>query len=262
LFVLGAEFIKSIFVPLLYDNYYQGNYIMAMLLTMLVGTKHCIFPFVGYAFFGGVISLLLYRDRNNSRILKIIGYSLSLFFGIIAAIDAILNGIPQLIALYHPFFLYILNLSLQISLGTFCLTIFDTVPISERKFKTRFKLLVPFRRLSTVSLTIFMTEQTIAGLYTKLFIIIFPNSMQNILFLFFIYIPIYMVLWFEFIALWEKNYFKYSIEWFLAKLFRSSPKKDILGIEENIYKNSGFLNREEYKAIKNGKKYEVETDAD
>jgi hypothetical protein len=257
LFVFLAEPIKTWLIPVLYTTYENHQYFYAMVLTWFVGTKHCIFPFVGYAFFGGILSLTIYKHHNNRKQLQRIGYSLSLFFGILAIWDAIKNGIPELIGLYHPYFLYMLNLSLQLWIATLVLSSFDMIPMDQRKNYARYRFLVPFRRLSTISLTLFLTEQTIAAIYTRISIWLFPHLMDSIVFIMTIWVPFYMYCWFEAIRIWEKNNFKYSIEWWLARIFGGKNKaegEDILNIEKNIYQNSGFVNREEYYAIKQGVK--------
>jgi hypothetical protein len=249
-FIFMAEPIKSLLIPVLNSTYENHQYIIAMILTWFVGTKHCIFPFVGYAFFGGVLAMGFYRHQNNARQIQIIGFSLAAFFGFITIYDYIKNGIPELIGLYHPFFLYMMNLSLQLLVATIVLSSFDMIPMEKRKNHARYRFLVPFRRLSTVSLTLFMTEQTTAAIYTQISVLIFPKLLQSNLFLLFVWIPFYLYCWFEVIAFWEKYNFKYSVEWWLARIFGGKKEGDILNIQKNIYENSGFANREEYFIIK------------
>jgi hypothetical protein len=253
-FVLIAIPVQNLLTPVLYENFEQGNYVVAMLLTWLVGSKHCLFPFVGYAFFGAFLSLHFHEKPANYRKVKIVGYSTMFFFISLAVASAIYEGgVPELVGLYHPFFLFTLNLGLQFFLATTFLLSFDTTPIEERRDKPRYTKIIGFRRFSTISLTLFLTEEIVAALYTGLFIFLFPELMKNLLFVLFVYTPILMYFWFAIVSKWEKHNFKYSFEWMLICLMKRinpNTNKDLLGVKKIIYNTSGFKDREDFYANK------------
>ena len=260
IFVLGADPIQDLLIPHLYAQFEAGNYVIAMILTWLVGTKHCIFPFVGYGFFGGMFGLLWIRRepmREKIRKVKRVGYSFATFFLAIAVGDAILHGIPDLVGLYHPFFLYTLNLSLQLYIATFCLLFFDVIPEEERCEYARYRRIIIFRRLSVLSLSVFFIEQTTAALFTGLFLWIAPALLESFIFILVIFVPLYTYLFLMMVNRWEKFNFKYGMEWFLVCLVKGkkvTSDEDLLGVQRFIYKSSGYCSADEYFAAKQERK--------
>jgi hypothetical protein len=253
IFILIAVPVQNLLKPVLFENYENGNYIIAMLLTWLVGSKHCLFPFLGYAFFGAFLTLRFHRKPLNKRKLLLEGYATIILFLGLAALDVILNGFPELVGLYHPFFLFTLNFGLISVLATYFIAKYDLVPLEKRRDIPRFTKIVGLRRFSTISLTLFLTEEIIAVLYTRLFIFLFPELMKSLVFVLFVYTPPLILSWFEVVSRWEKHNFKYSIEWMLVCLMkRIDPRtnKDLLGVQKIIYHTSGFKDREDFYANK------------
>ena len=230
-----------------------------LILSWFVGGKQCIFPFVSYAFFSGILTLYLRDKKPNFQGMARFSYLFSAFILMMGIIHGIINGFPSVSEWYfgyHPFFLYHLNLAAQLIWFSSFVLFFDTIPIKERKSHKRYKYVIIFQRLSTISLTIFLFEEIFAAVYSKFTEIIFPNMIiQNNLFLF-IWTFFYTFIWISTLNNWDKNCnFKFSIEWFLARIFagkstKKDSKRDYLNLDFMIYYPLGVKDKKEYYANK------------
>ncbi len=260
LIIYIAEPVKNWLIPILYEQHDQKNYAVSMLLTWLVGTKHCIFPFLGYAFVGAYYGLYFRRDYVDFKKVRNQAIYLSLVFFIPPVILGLVRGFPSiddLIGLYHPPFLYLINAGLEILFMTLSIWYLDRIPPEQRKDHRRFRMVVIFQRLSLISLTVFLMEEPMAGIYTKITKLILPGLLESHVFLIF-WTACYTFIWIYAVNKWDKKgNFKYTFEWAI-KCARSGinikSNGDILNLQKHIYEALGFESKEEYYELKRQRK--------
>ena len=249
IFLYSAPSLQSILTPVAQDSYTNGNYIISMLLTWLIGIKHCVFPFMGHAICGGTIALFLLHDKNSKNLMKYRNVLVIVNF-IIFFISLIVNYFTSgvLLNLSSPvqhFSYYILNFALQIILTIWAFAKYDFNTVDARlKFSRQ---TIGLRRFGTISLTCFLMEQPIAALIALFTDTLIPNGLNNA-----IIVPIWTALyayaWWKAVFQWDhKKNLKGSIEYKLASIGKSKEElmgcPDLLGLNKNIYEVAN-LNRD------------------
>ncbi len=254
LFIGAAEPLKNLLLPNMQNQYNKDNFLPCLLLAWMIGPKLSIFPYVGFAFFGAIYGLFLREDHFEMNKLKKFGVGIAICSFILVLVDAIINGIPSTDQiydpLYFPFFTYMFNLGAQNLLALIFIKTWDTNPVEERRGKRKYYVISTFQRLSIISLTVFMLEETTAALYTRLTLWLMPVFLENVAVHLLLWGPLYVFIWIKAITKWEKKYrFKYSLEWFLAALKlgkKLTTDEDILDTENIIYKSRGYRSKKDF----------------
>jgi hypothetical protein len=252
--VLTSQPMSNFLIPIMETQYEEGNYFAAMCLAWMVGPKLSIFPYVGFAFFGGMLGIFLRQRRPDFKKLRNLCYSIALIAFILVIINGETNGYPTVEeiydSIYFPYTTYMVNLGAQMIIAYVCINKWDTHPIEERRDLKTYPRIITWQRMGMISLTIFMLEETTAALYTRLFVWMDPNPLSNKLFVLLFWVPFYVYLWMIAVNRWEKHFnFKYSIEWFLTCLIKKKPittNEDILQVKKIIYIADGYENKEDY----------------
>jgi hypothetical protein len=266
-FIFLTPYIQTYLNPIMILQFEGGNYGLAMVLTWLVGINHCVFPFVGYAFFGAVFGLALAEKRKFEEIKQFVlpiawGF---LFISVYAFAQIDLMEFMGNKSPVQPFPLYTLNLSLQLFLMVWLVGKLDySKGIQYQNYAEK---TIGFRRWGMMSLTFFLFEYTISVCFNLIMNLIFPGITQSLFMGLMIWAPLYVYLMWKLVKNWEKNYFRYSLEWYLAKPKKkpvtqsNSEKKvavplrnpaklampnveDYLKIEKIIYLPAGLTSRE------------------
>ena len=226
IFLYASPAIQHYLTPLAQSSYQNGNYIIAMILTWLVGTKHCIFPFVGFAINGAIFGLMLVQERNAKNMLKY-GHLMIVFNIIVFIISVILNivllGRLDLFgSSVQHFSFYIMNYILQMFLVLWALNGLEFKPKEKRKkFANN---TVGLRRFGTISLTCFLIEQPIAAIFALITETLIPGSMSK-MYILVLWVPLYAYLWWMVVHKWDqKKNMKGSLEYMLASIGKSKEQ--------------------------------------
>ncbi len=256
LFLYSASPIQDALIPIMHQSFMSERYGVALVLSWLVGFKFPVFPYVSYAFFGGIISLFLRQEKPNFKGMALYGYIGAAFFFTITMIYGFVNGFGTMndwfSGTYESFFLVHLNMMGEMIWLTTSILVLDRMPYEKRKGKKRYDWIMPFQRLSMLSLTVFITEEIIAAIYSVITKLIFPVSIMDTIFFLVVWTAVYTFSWIYFLKWWEKkHHFKYSFEWAIAWLLvpkKFRKKQDLLGIEKIMY-NPSNMERKSYKII-------------
>jgi hypothetical protein len=235
IFVLIAPVLQHYLTPIMLESYQKGHYFITFILVWLVGRYHCIFPYVGFGFFGAVLGLELALNFNF-KVIGGTGYGIGVTSLIISIISMIIQGLPSLTVPIHPFSYYMLNLGLEFCLFTFVMSRFEFHP--NRKQYARWS--ISLRRWGLVSLTAFLLEGIIANLLILLLRAIFGDIMSNPAFIIFVFAPILVILWVQALKWWQLHDFKYSIEWWIAKASHRHQKENLLHVSEYLLNPAGL----------------------
>lgn len=71
LILLISPGLQILLLPLIPQYFSQGNYVMAMLVTWMIGRYQCAFPFVGFGIMGAVVGLMLAYEFPREFFLRI-----------------------------------------------------------------------------------------------------------------------------------------------------------------------------------------------
>lgn len=214
-----SAFLPYIFIPMMYDAFDNGNYVLALVLALLVADYFPIFPILGFAFFGAVMGLQLAAGEDQK---KISNYWLK-FCLIIIIIGIVLVAISISQGLFNFNFIRFIQLGFYFFIIVILLKTFDFQ--TEEKLEKRVRKTTPLLRLGRVSLTIFVFETVIAATI-NFFIIdyLIPGWKNNILFILLIGV-LNLALWWVLLIYWEKKNFKGSIEWIGTQLVKKITGK-------------------------------------
>ena len=220
LILLISPGLQILLLPLIPQYFSQGNYVMAMLVTWMIGRYQCAFPFVGFGIMGAVVGLMLAYEFPREFFLRIM-YGIGLIALVISVLSSIIFGLPNIYNPVQEFEFYMLNLGLQFCVFGYVIDKHDFAPNRKQvAVKTMW-----MRRWGLVSLTSFLMEGIVANLLLIPFRWIFGDLMKNPIFVIAVFGPVLMTIWIQILIRWQFYDFKYSLEWFLAWIaFRKKGK--------------------------------------
>ena len=220
--ILGISvFLPFLLIPLMYDAFDNGNYVLALVLALLVADFFPIFPILGFACFGAILGLQLAGEEDKKKITK---------FWLRFALIIVIIGIFLLITFLGQG-LFNMNFIRFIQLGFYFFVIVILLKLvdfkSEEKQEKILKKTTPIFRFSRVSLTIFVLEAAIAETFHFLLDYIIPGWNSDILVVL-LFGVFNLALWWVILIFWEKKDFKWSVEWMGAQLMQklSGKSKD------------------------------------
>ena len=214
-----SAFLPFILIPMMYNAFDNGNYVLAVVLALLVADYFPIFPILGFAFFGAILGLQLAAGEDQK---KITNFWLR-FCLIIVIIGVLLVAISISQGLFNFNFIRFIQLGFYFFIIVILLKTFDFQ--TEEKQEKRVRKTTPILRFGRVSLTIFVFETVIATTI-NFFIIdyLIPGWNNEIIFILLIGV-FNLALWWVILIFWEKKNFKGSIEWISAQLVKKVAGK-------------------------------------
>ncbi len=233
--VLITQPMKKLLRPIWYDAYLNNKHVKGALYSILIGDIYPLFPFVGYALYGGMFGIAFSQKISHRRVVAIgtssgIAYLISgsVLLGIYGNPD--INEVNQTLPNQWSF--------LQIGALILVCTGLYRIHYTSEENKIRKIFQSTFvRRFGLVTLTIFVFEPFL-GNSIKILILdkIFPNW-SSYGYLAFIYGFTLILLWFVILKLWEKAKFIGTLEWLNGKVASFATRRDAsrLNIIRNLY---------------------------
>ncbi len=232
-----AEFASH--TSLLDSMWDDGKYAAVYFISLLIGPRHSIFPFVACGLFGSIFGIMLLRKEEKKKVM-VFGYAFGVIFTVLGFLLWIPLGVPSLIEPKYSPNLYILDNGLLSCILTLFITSFEYRDIQKRRKIAKKTIFV--RRYSMITMTIFVFESPIstgiAQLFNLLFSPILPDGIvKNELFGLLVYLPLVFLLWYLILRGWEKVNFKGSIEWISNVIVGRlrGRKSDKLNVEKILY---------------------------
>jgi hypothetical protein len=215
----------------------DGHHVAAFFLMKIMGGRLSAFPTVAFALFGAVFGIALSQKESLRRIKKF-GYGFGVTGLIIFAIYVLVKGIkPEaFVAEIIPLPLHIFNLSLMLIFTVWLFQRYDYSSPEKRIIYAKRTTMI--RRVGMTSLTVYLFESLVSVMIWRIFIIIggndiFPWNFGILL----LYLFLVEFAWYGILRLWEKNSFKYSVEWFIVQIvgWTRGRKSSRLDIAETLY---------------------------
>jgi Heparan-alpha-glucosaminide N-acetyltransferase, catalytic len=232
--------IKELTLPILTTEVTPTNFVLITLISWIAGNLNPMFPYASFALFGAIFGMMIVDKQSNKYILSygyllggiitIIGLILYSFYGFVS-VPYNTPPLPSMILIMGPIVLI------------FTMVLHRDDFSGEKNIRKAFKRTQFSRRLGMISLTIFMWESSLSYLVGALIGVIYPTWRANYAFMFFIFSPLMVLIWFIIVRLWEKREFKGSIEWIMIILFQKvSKKKTIkLDVKNMLYNVDAYL---------------------
>jgi surface polysaccharide O-acyltransferase-like enzyme len=193
----------------------SGDNITAVVLSFLIANPYPLLPYLGYAFIGTMIGIMIFNGEK--KLLGIVCLPLGLFFLVFGFSG--MTGYDKTIS-KPDFFWYFKT---QFELGVFILMILFSVSVLESLslIKRRLEVIKWFGR---ISLTIYMLETLTSELLRFGWFYVSPSWDQTINGCL-TYGFANILLWIMILYLWSRKNFRYSIEYFMVKLYMYAGKK-------------------------------------
>ena len=191
------------------------NYLLATILSFTIANPYPLFPYLAYGLFASIIGLMIYKKRKN--LIKKAIIPIGLFFFIYGLIGCM--NFPKTIskADYFWYFKTHLELGIFILIVTFLLLTFE--------FRNKKIINIPFIKwFSRISLTIYLFETLLSEIFGKILNYLKPAWNQTINGCL-IFGASNIVIWILILWIWQKNNFKFSLEYWWVKIFHKLGKK-------------------------------------
>ena len=241
IFVLIRPYIYPIANSIILNLVEQNHPISAILLSWIFRGQFGLIPMAIISFFGVIFGLLQAVKVQKQCIIK------TGLFSIIGLIIAsvcfiILFGSPDLTLPYWPISMVTINLTLMILVITILIIRYEYA--SPKMHAILAKRSLFFRRFSMITLTIFVFESIITVIWAKIFSFIFSNPFPYNVIADFLFLCCVLTTWYIIVRIWEKNNFKYSIEWFMIRInaWITGKKSQKLDVQKALYEPIEYKN--------------------
>jgi len=191
------------------------NYLLATILSFTIANPYPLFPYLAYGLFASIIGLMIYKKRKN--LIKKIFIPIGLFF-LIYGLAGCMN-FPKTISKADYFWYF----KTHLELGIFILVIIFFLLTFE--FRNKKIINIPFIKwFSRISLTIYLFETLLSEIFGKILNYLKPAWNQTINGCL-IFGASNIVIWILILWIWQKNNFKFSLEYWWVKIFHKLGKK-------------------------------------
>ena len=215
------------------------RYGISFLISIFIGPRHSVFPFVACGLFGAIFGIMILRKEGKHKLMKY-GFIFGAILAIIGFLLWIPLGVPSLNEPKYSPNLYVLDIGLIACVLTLFIIGFEYRDLTKRQKIARKTVFV--RRYNMISMTIFVFESPfstgIAQLFNLIFSPIIPGGIVKVkLFGFLVYLPFVFFLWYLTLRGWEKVNFKGSIEWISNEIVGKLRKRksDKLNVNKILY---------------------------
>jgi len=191
------------------------NYLLATMLSFTIANPYPLFPYLAYGLFASIIGIMIYKKRKN--LIKKVIIPIGFFFFIYGLVGCM--NFPKTISKADYFWYF----KTHLELGIFILTI--TFFLLTFKFKNKKIINIPFIKwFSRVSLTVYLFETLLSEIFGKILDYLVPIWNQTINGCL-IFGALNIIIWILILWIWQKNNFKFSVEYWWVKIFLKLGKK-------------------------------------
>jgi peptidoglycan/LPS O-acetylase OafA/YrhL len=191
------------------------NYLLATMLSFSIANPYPLLPYLAYGLFASILGLMMYKKRKN--LIKKVFIPIGFFFFIYGLVGSM--NFPKTIskADYFWYFKTNLELGIFILIITFFLLTFE---LRDKKI-----INIPFIKwFSRISLTVYLFETLLSEIFGKILDCLIPSWNQTINGCL-IFGAANIIIWILILWIWQKNNFKFSIEYWWVKIFRKLGKE-------------------------------------
>jgi len=191
------------------------NYLLATMLSFTIANPYPLFPYLAYGLFASIIGIMIYKKRKN--LIKKVIIPIGFFFFIYGLVGCM--NFPKTISKADYFWYF----KTHLELGIFILTI--TFFLLTFKFRNKKIINIPFIKwFSRVSLTVYLFETLLSEIFGKILGYLIPIWNQTINGCL-IFGALNIIIWILILWIWQKNNFKFSVEYWWVKIFLKLGKK-------------------------------------
>ncbi|MCJ7790726.1 MAG: acyltransferase [Candidatus Atribacteria bacterium] len=191
------------------------NYYVATILSFTIANPYPLLPYLAYGLFASIIGLMIYKKRKN--LIKKVFIPIGLFFFIYGLVGCM--NFPKTISKADYFWYF----KTHLELGIFILTI--TFFLLTFEFRNKKIINIPFIKwFSRVSLTVYLFETLLSEIFGKILNYLIPAWNQTINGCL-IFGALNIIIWILILWIWQKNNFKFSVEYWWMKIFRKLGKR-------------------------------------
>jgi surface polysaccharide O-acyltransferase-like enzyme len=191
------------------------NYLLATMLSFTIANPYPLFPYLAYGLFASIIGIMIYKKRKN--LIKKVIIPIGLFFFIFGLVGCM--NFPKTISKADYFWYF----KTHLELGIFILII--TLFLLTFEFKNKKIINIPFIKwFSRVSLTVYLFETLLSEIFGKILDYLIPIWNQTINGCL-IFGALNIIIWILILWIWQKNNFKFSVEYWWVKIFLKLGKK-------------------------------------
>lgn len=191
------------------------NYLLATMLSFSIANPYPLLPYLAYGLFASILGLMMYKKRKN--LIKKVFIPIGFFFFIYGLVGSM--NFPKTIskADYFWYFKTNLELGIFILIITFFLLTFE---LRDKKI-----INIPFIKwFSRISLTVYLFETLLSEIFGKILDCLIPAWNQTINGCL-IFGASNIIIWILILWIWQKNNFKFSVEYWWVKIFRKLGKE-------------------------------------
>lgn len=200
--------------PFFQDAVSEGKTGLALAGSFLLANPYPLIPYLAYGFFGSAAALMVYNHRQ-----KIIGWGL-IPIGLLFLVYGISGAMRYDKTISTPDFFWYFKTQLELGIFLVTLSIFLLAFREARRIRVKLPMILWFSRLS---LTIYLLETLVSELLGQLGHLLLPGWNQTINGCL-VFGAVNVAFWALILWLWRKIDFRYSLEYFWVKLFRSLGK--------------------------------------
>lgn len=210
-----VSFSRMYLYPAITTAVESENYLTATVLGWLLGSPYPVVTYSLYGLFGAIIGVMVHHDRLHyiRRYLSPIGV-VAVIAGIIGCLS-----LPVTIGKADLFWQWkaIMDLGIFLLIAVFALGIVQPMQRSMRHYTI-------FIWISRISLTIYLLETTMSEILRSAWFMVLPG--WNLSYVGTSAFAVFHVLWwFMIVYLWSRIQFRYSLEYFWTKFFRTLGKR-------------------------------------
>ncbi len=209
------SFLRVTIYPEFTQSIESGNFLLSIFYSFTLANPYPLLPYLSYGFFGALLGILIYSGRND--LMKKVIIPLGLFF-LVFGIAGMMN-LEKTISKPDYFWYFKTNFEL----GVFLLLAVLIISGLEKRSKLikRLSLLSWFGR---ISLTIYLLETLVSEIMRIILHVFLPDWDQTIngCLLFGL---VNIAIWAVVLVFWNRNGFKYSLEYFWVKGFHHLGKE-------------------------------------
>ena len=191
------------------------NYLLATMLSFSIANPYPLLPYLAYGLFASILGLMMYKKRKN--LIKKVFIPIGFFFFIYGLVGSM--NFPKTIskADYFWYFKTNLELGIFILIITFFLLTFE---LRDKKI-----INIPFIKwFSRISLTVYLFETLLSEIFGKILDCLIPAWNQTINGCL-IFGASNIIIWILILWIWQKNNFKFSVEYWWVEIFRKLGKE-------------------------------------